>query len=134
MYSRRLALFVLRDNNGRVVLQHRDKDAPRLPDYWAFFGGHMEKSESPEEAVRREAKEELGIELEGPRLFKRYEFKEEDGMVEKHMFVADLKNRIEDLKNQQAEGQNLGIFSFDELKRLKISKNDIVILKELFGR
>ena len=33
------------------------------PDVWDLFGGHVEGGESPEEALRREAREELGIEV-----------------------------------------------------------------------
>ena len=58
-----LALILLYDEQKRILLQHRSEDAPALPGYWAFFGGAIEKVESPEQSVRREAKEELGYEL-----------------------------------------------------------------------
>lgn len=134
MYARRVALFVLRDRNGRVLLQHRSKTAGRLPDYWAFFGGGIDKGETPEEAVKREAKEELGIELEDLKFFKRYEFQEAEGLQEKFVFIAPLNYSPEELKKQQEEGQNLGLFSFEELKNLKITNNDMVVLKDLFNK
>ena len=49
---------VIRD--GRVLLGLR-----RPPDErWSTFGGHGEAGESPEETLRRELREELGIEIE----------------------------------------------------------------------
>ena len=42
-----------------VYLQRRDKDAKRSPDWFGFFGGGIEEGESPEQALLREAKEEL---------------------------------------------------------------------------
>lgn len=33
-------------------------------DKWLPFGGHIDKNETPDDALRREAKEELGIEIE----------------------------------------------------------------------
>lgn len=51
-------LFMVR-SDGRFLLQHRDHDAPTYPDYWGFFGGAIEAGESPIEALRREAQEEL---------------------------------------------------------------------------
>ena len=133
MYARRkVSLFVLRDRSGRVLLQHRDKDAPFLADYWAFFGGGINKNETPSEAVKREAEEELGIKLGDLKFFKKYEFQEEDGLYEKFVFIASLKNSPKNLKEQQQEGKNLGVFSFEELKNLKISDNDMIILKDIF--
>lgn len=134
MYARRVALFVLRDKNGRVLLQHRSKTAKRIPGYWAFFGGGIEKNETPEEALKREAEEELGIKLKDFKFFRRYEFQEAEGLYEKFVFVAPLDNSLEELKKQQKEGQNLGLFSFEELTDLKITDNDMIILKDLFDR
>ncbi len=34
------------------------------PDVWDLFGGHVEAGEAPEDALRREAMEELGVEIE----------------------------------------------------------------------
>lgn len=133
-YIRRVSLFVLRDKKGKVLLQHRDKFTQRHPNYWAFFGGEIEKGESPKDAVIREAKEELGIDLQDLKFFKKYESQQEDGLHEKFVFVLPLTISIEDLRKKQEEGQNLGLFSFDELKDLKISNYDKVILKDLFGQ
>ena len=50
-------------NNGRVLLVHRSPSARVYPDVWDLFGGHVEEGESLEEALCREAREELGIEV-----------------------------------------------------------------------
>ncbi len=57
----RVAGAVIRD--GRVLLVHRSPSKRFYPDVWDLFGGHVEEGESPEEALRREAREELGIEV-----------------------------------------------------------------------
>ncbi len=54
-----VSLILLYDKEERFLLQHRTSDAKRLPDYWGFFGGEIEKGETPREAVIREAFEEL---------------------------------------------------------------------------
>lgn len=132
---KKAALFVLRDKEGRVLLQHRDEFAPTNPNYWGFFGGGIEKGESAKEAVKREAKEELGIELKNLELFKEYKYKTGNGVLkEKYVFTAPLKSSIEKLKKQQAEGDCLGLFSFDDLEKLKLIDFDKIILKELFNK
>lgn len=45
-------------NNGKVLLIYHNKLQKWLP-----VGGHIEKDETPDEALRREIKEELGIEI-----------------------------------------------------------------------
>ncbi len=54
-----LASLALYDEEGRILLQHRDANARNSPDHWGFFGGHMEEGETPEEAMRRELMEEI---------------------------------------------------------------------------
>ena len=49
--------------DGRVLLVHRSPSARFFPDIWDLFGGHVDGGESLEEALRREAREELGIEI-----------------------------------------------------------------------
>jgi 8-oxo-dGTP pyrophosphatase MutT (NUDIX family) len=133
-FKNRVALFILKDEQGRLLLQHRTDDAKVLPGYWAFFGGHIGKDETPKAAVKREAKEELNIDLNGLKFFKRYVAQVEGvGKYEKFVFTAELKHSAEQLRKQQKEGQDLGFFSAAEIKKLKISSGDIAILQDLFG-
>ncbi|MFT3875462.1 MAG: NUDIX domain-containing protein [Propioniciclava sp.] len=48
---------------GCVLLAHRRADRAWYPDCWDLVGGHVEPGETPEDAVRRECREELGIEV-----------------------------------------------------------------------
>lgn len=52
---------VIRDARGRVLLARRTEDRD-LPGAWEFPGGKVEPGESPEDALARELREELGIE------------------------------------------------------------------------
>ncbi len=49
--------------NGTVLLVHRSPSKQFYPDVWDLPGGHVNQGESLEEALRREAREELGIEV-----------------------------------------------------------------------
>jgi 8-oxo-dGTP diphosphatase len=51
---------------GRVLLCHRSADRSWYPDVWDFPGGHIEAGETPQRALVRELREELGIDAEAP--------------------------------------------------------------------
>ncbi len=75
---------------GRLlVVRARNKKAFYLP------GGKIESGESPADALRREVREELGIELERPEVLKRYvapAYGEGEGaMVDMTCFTAQLQ-------------------------------------------
>ncbi len=57
------ACLVIGDGRGNVLLQKRADDGD-----WANHGGAMEPGETPEEAMRREIMEELGVTPVEPRL------------------------------------------------------------------
>lgn len=62
---KRLAVVLLVDPRGWILLQERDSGAPVAPDKWGMVGGHVEEGESFEEAVYRELWEETGLNLPG---------------------------------------------------------------------
>ena len=133
-FFRRVAVFILSDKKGRVLLQHKAKDSKVLPNQWAFFGGGIDEGETPEQAVRREAKEELGIELKNIDFLGRYEAPFEGGLWEQFVFIGDLTHPLEKLKQQQTEGQGIGLFTYAELRGLKLNKHIIKILNDVFAQ
>ena len=61
MASYEIALVLLVDPAGSVLLQHRDGSAPTSPNQWSLPGGHIEEGETPEQAAHRELLEETGL-------------------------------------------------------------------------
>lgn len=59
----RLAVLLLVDGRGWVLLQERDENAPRAANQWGMVGGHVENGEDYEPAAYRELAEETGIQL-----------------------------------------------------------------------
>jgi len=121
--------IILIDKEGRMLLQHRDKKAPTHPLHWAIFGGALEKDEKPEEGAKREMKEELGIKVELTFL-KKYRHVHKGISIEEYVFTAPLKHPLKTLKKQQTEGDDVGLYSYEETKKLLMPKNDIKVLKE----
>ena len=65
----RLTTLCYIENNGRWLMMHSvKKDADENAGKWIGPGGHLLENESPEECVRREVREETGLEMYDLRL------------------------------------------------------------------
>ena len=124
--------IILIANDGRILLQYRNKDNKWNQDSWGEFGGQIEEGETPEEAIKRELKEELGIELVDLKFFKKYELQRKKGIYEQFVFIASLNYPIESLKKQQKEGKDLALFVYEEIKNLKMADYTRKILEDFF--
>lgn len=57
MFKRRVAVIIFYDEKKRILLQDR-REISKRGEEWGFFGGGIEKDETPEEALVREIKED----------------------------------------------------------------------------
>ena len=120
MKNENYVLLFLINPDGKLLLQHRDDDAPTYPGYWGFFGGAIEVGETSLEAIRREAYEELRYspQVKTPTLVVEYSDALTHRFGKKYYFVVHLKeNPILDLQ----EGQGMRWLGIDECEGLKIS-------------
>jgi 8-oxo-dGTP diphosphatase len=109
-----IAMVLLFDRHNRLLIYLRD-DKPDIPfpDHWDFFGGHLEEGETPEQALVREVREELGLELADWKSFRTYTCTEGDAYPNvKHIFWARIDKTPDDLKLY--EGQRLASIVRDE--------------------
>jgi 8-oxo-dGTP diphosphatase len=52
------------DSSGKILLVKRSETADYLPGIWEDMGGRIKQFEDPEDALRREVREETGLEIE----------------------------------------------------------------------
>ena len=69
-----IAQALLFDRDGKLLIYLRD-DKPSIPfpNHWDLIGGHVEAGETPEQALCREVREEIGFTLTAWQLFRRYD-------------------------------------------------------------
>lgn len=131
MYVRSVSILLPYNSKGEVLLQHRSSEAVYYPGYWGFFGGGIESGETPEKALKREIMEELEINIDSARFFKRYEIEEEKGVYERFLYLLPINISFKRLKSQLREGDGIGFFSLDEVNKLKINPYTRFIFDEV---
>jgi 8-oxo-dGTP diphosphatase len=125
-----ISQVLLFDSDRRLVVYLRD-DNPAIPfpNHWDFFGGHLEAGETPEQALVREVKEELGIELKQWKFFRLYHCDRGDAYPNlKHIYWAEIDQSATQLTLN--EGQRLMSIEPSERDRVKFANILAQILED----
>lgn len=112
--KRDVAMLILKNKEGKFLLQHRAEHLERWPGKWGFFGGGIDEGETPEEGFKREIWEELGYKVNNPCLLHRIEYSGVDYFGERFLFTCELDESQE--FSLCSESQALGWFDIEEIK------------------
>jgi 8-oxo-dGTP diphosphatase len=118
---KKIAAIILENDKGEFLLYLRDNkpDIP-FPGYWDLIGGHLEEGETPEQALVREVKEELDIDLKDYSFYKKYECLTGDAYENtKYIYSGKLNLPIEEVT--LLEGVRPQYFSRAEIPYLKFA-------------
>jgi 8-oxo-dGTP diphosphatase len=128
MYRDGSGVIILNDEN-EVLLIHRD-NIPNIsfPDYWDLPGGQIEGNESIEQTIRREMKEELGIDDLGDLKF--YKSYQHNLGFTDNVFWTRLNLNLSEIN--LTEGQAIKYFSIDEIRKMKLAFEYEKLLEEFF--
>jgi 8-oxo-dGTP diphosphatase len=116
-----IAAIILENDEGKFLLYLRDNkpDIP-FPGYWDLIGGHIEEGETPEEALVREVKEELDIDLKEYTFYRKYECLSGDAYENiKYIYYGKINLPIE--KVTLLEGVRPQYFSREEIPNVKFA-------------
>jgi 8-oxo-dGTP diphosphatase len=118
---KQIAMVLLFDRHDRLLIYLRnDKPEIPFPNHWDCFGGHLEEGETPEQAMIREVKEELGIDLHQWNFFRECICREGDAYPNiKYLYWAKTDERAEELTLY--EGQRLISITADQRRNLKFA-------------
>ncbi len=118
---KKIAAIIFENSSGEMLFYMRDNkpDIP-FPNHWDLFGGHVEEGETPDEALVREVKEELNIELKEFKFFKEYLCLEGDAYPNiKYIYSGTIDIPIE--KITLLEGDHAKYFKRDEIRNIKFA-------------
>jgi len=129
---RDVAECIILDLKNRILLQKKTFDYPNCPPgYWCFFGGEIKQDENPEQAIRREISEEIGIKLEQIKLIKIREYRLENGKFGKaYTFVSRLNLLPREIILK--EGAGFAFFEEKEIENISIAESNLELIKDFF--
>ena len=116
-----ISQVLLFDFDSRLLVYLRD-DNPSIPfpNHWDLFGGHVEAGETPEQALVREVREEVGVELMHWSFFRVYHCTKGDVYPNiKHIYWSQIDQSPAQLTLN--EGQRLMSIGADELDGFKFA-------------
>lgn len=93
---RSVSYAILKDYEGRYLVQLRSEAEEMYPGVWSLFGGTVEAEETPTQAVYRELREEIGYEPPAPLIFLRSMVL--DGVATVHFFFGQFQGGLEALR------------------------------------
>jgi 8-oxo-dGTP diphosphatase len=116
-----IAAIILENDKGEFLLALRDnKPGIPFPDHWDLIGGHVEEGETPEEALEREVKEELDIDLKEYTFYKKYECLDGDAYENiKYIYRGKINLPIEEVT--LLEGVRPQYFSREAIPNVKFA-------------
>jgi len=127
---------IIECGDDRILLQKRDAIAGiYFPGFWGLFGGAAEDNETPEQAVRREIDEELGVSLHELTYFLEFQFTCPDFDHLQHCrtcYVAKTITPVDQIV--LAEGSDMRLFAPMELPKLtQMVSFDAAVVSMYFG-
>lgn len=132
MRERNIVEGLIVNENNELLLQKKTIDYPTLPGgYWCFFGGEIENGEKPDETIRRELREELGIDFQEIHLYRELDYEIPKYYGKQYVFEVKFKGKISDIR--LTEGAGFAFFDKSELKNLKIPEMEKRVLRDYFG-
>ena len=120
-----VAAVIMKD--GRVFATQRGYGDYK--DWWEFPGGKIEPGETPEEALRREIREELHAEIEVDRLIETVEY----DYPKFHMVMQCFLCRLISEEIELVEHEAARWLDMDDVWSVKWLPSDIEVIETLFG-
>lgn len=105
---------IIRDN--QILLIYREDKG-----YWEVPGGKVRKDESPTETAVREAREEIGVEVELEKPFFSGEFQHEDQIFLWHGYISEIVDGKPGVREEKFS--ELDWFGSDDLTDLELAPN-----------
>lgn len=135
-FYRIVYLWIYNPKLRKFLIQRRSMNKETAPNRWDLtVGGHVQAGENSVEAIIRETKEEIGVDISDDLITRVLEVKPTEKKPKfKDIYLVIKKVEIDDIKLQLEEVSEVKYFSLDELVDIYNSNNPDFINHAFFPR
>lgn len=123
--------IIVNDDNKFLLLKRGDNKEIWMPNKWSLVGGGVEKGETPEQACKREVKEETGLEIKD--FIKTFNVQRNPDSIE-YVFAARYDGDSTDIELDTEENSNYGWYDIPEMKFLDVVPNLVDYIQLAFKK
>ncbi|RPI75525.1 MAG: NUDIX domain-containing protein [Desulfobacteraceae bacterium] len=122
------SIIFVNDQNKVLLFLRDDKPGLPFPGRWDILGGHVEEGETPDQCIKREMQEEIGLDLDDFSLFRVYDF------IDRTEYAFWKKIDLDIDRIQLTEGQCLKWFSAEKAEQTDLAYGSNRILRDFFKK
>ena len=108
--------IIIRQKDNKVFIAQRSLNKKLSPGEWETIGGKIEENETPEQALSREIREEINVEILSYKYFKDYFW----GEMISHVYIVELAGEP---SPNETDFESYGWFTKEEIEKMNFAVN-----------